>query len=316
MHTSVERVLNEIATLEPIPSHVLCESTGATRPWPLIGAVTQNSKYKLRHFIVTVDALNLHRDFDDGRVLIGETQITDAALQYGSEILAEQLIFASVIILTKIDSVPKDVTDAQIQILRRIQPQATIGLSAHAGIQLSQLESTAAPNISNLENIAERFGLHNKQATAQDVGSVIFRDARPFHPQRLFEVCQSQLGTAIYRTKGFLWLASRPAEVLLWQQSGSQISFELTSVWTAEAVLNRYGKLLPNEVEQLKKQLATKHPVFGDRYNTITIIGMPDACTIFANALKSALCTETEIIDWKNGKIFEDPWPKSIKIHQ
>ena len=106
LHASVGRALAEIATLQPLPRHVLCESTGAARPWPLISALTQDDRFRLRHFIVTVDALNFHRDFADGRVLTGEAVLSaDPALRYAAEILAEQLVFANVIILTKIDTV-------------------------------------------------------------------------------------------------------------------------------------------------------------------------------------------------------------------
>ena len=39
LHSSLGRVLGEIAELEPAPPHVLCESTGAARPWPLKGRI-------------------------------------------------------------------------------------------------------------------------------------------------------------------------------------------------------------------------------------------------------------------------------------
>ena len=224
LHPSVGRALEEIATLEPPPPHVLCESTGAARPWPLIAALTQDERFCLRHFIVTVDALNLHRDFADGQVLTGEANAPpDAALQHAAEILAEQLVFASVIILTKIDTVPKSVVDAQVRTLRKLQPQATVGLSAQAGLLLPQLEATPAPDLRDLARRAEQFDLTLDMPTAEQVEATVLRDPRPFHPQRLYDVCQRELGTGIYRTKGFLWLASRPSDVLLWQQSGSQI---------------------------------------------------------------------------------------------
>ena len=77
LHASVGRALGEVAALDPAPPHVLCESTGAARPWPLIAAFAQDERFRLRHFIVTVDALNLHRDFSDGRVLTGEASLSD-----------------------------------------------------------------------------------------------------------------------------------------------------------------------------------------------------------------------------------------------
>ncbi len=314
LHASVGRALGEIAALEPPPPHILCESTGAARPWPLIAALTQDDRFYLRHFIVTVDALNLHRDFADGRVLTGEAAApSDAALRYAAEILAEQLAFASVIVLTKIDTVPQSVVDAQVRIIRDLQPQATVGLSAQAGLVLSQLDATPAPLLTDLASRADRFGLRLDTPTADRVEAIILRDPRPFHPRRLYEVCQRELGTGVYRTKGFLWLASRPADVLLWQQSGSQIALEITGLWAAEAVHNRYGRLLPMEVERLRERLAAKHPVFGDRNNELTLIGLPDACKHFAGALRSSLCTEDEVTAWQRGEVFPDPWPQSLR---
>ena len=71
LSSSLGNVLEEICDLDQVPPHVLCESTGAARPWPLIQAITQDERFFLRHFIVTVDALNLHRDFADGKVFTG-----------------------------------------------------------------------------------------------------------------------------------------------------------------------------------------------------------------------------------------------------
>lgn len=314
LHASAGRALEEIVSLDPPPPHVLCESTGAARPWPLIAALTQDKRFYLRHFIVTVDALNLHRDFSDGRVLTGEAAASpDPALHHAAEILAEQLAFASVIILTKIDTVPKSVVDAQVRILRDLQPQATVGLSAQAGLLLSQLDVTSAPDVTELARRAEQFGLTLDTPTSSQVEAIVLRDPRPFHPRRLYDVCQRELGTGIYRTKGFLWLASRPSDVLLWQQSGSQIVLEITGLWMAEAVHNQYGKLMPMEVELLQKRLDAMHPIFGDRLNELTLIGLPDACTHFEAALRSALCTEDEVAAWQEGEVFSDPWPQSLR---
>ncbi|MEO1335074.1 MAG: GTP-binding protein, partial [Myxococcota bacterium] len=314
LHASVGRTLDEIAVLDPAPPHVLCESTGAARPWPLIVALTQNGRFRLRHFIVTVDALNLHRDFADGRVFSGEAAAPeDGALRYAAEILAEQLFFASVIIITKIDTVHRSIVDAQVSILKKLQPQATIGLSADAGLLLKQLDATPAPQLTALKKRAEQLGLPSNAPTAAQVNALVLRDPRPFHPQRLYDVCQSQLGTGVYRTKGFLWLASRPADVFLWQQSGSQVALEITRLWRAEAIKNTYGKLMPSEVEILSDQLKAAHPIFGDRNNELTLIGLPAACGHFAEALRSALCTEDEVADWQRGATFPDPWPKSVR---
>ena len=314
LHDSLGTTLNQICELDPPPSMVLSESTGAARPWPLIKALTQDNRFILRHFIVTVDSLNLHRDFEDGSLLAKEPNLSqDAALCHAAEAIAEQIAFASVIILTKIDTVPKSAVDAQVRHLQRIQPRATIALSAQAGLLLPQLESVAPPDLLTLSKRAEQLNLIQQNSTAENVEAMVFRDPRPFHPQRLHEACCNNLGTGLYRTKGFLWLASRPGHVLLWQQSGSQISLELSGLWRAEIVKNQDGKLLPEEVDQLRDRLKTEHSIFGDRHNELTIIGMKADRNGFMSELQNALCTEQEIADWQVGASFSDPWPKSVR---
>ncbi|RCL38498.1 MAG: hypothetical protein DBX00_03020 [Verrucomicrobia bacterium] len=311
---SLGRILGQIALLDPPPPQVLCESTGAARPWPLISALTQDPRFFLRHFIVTVDALNLHRDFSDGRVLTGEASVgSDPALLQAAQVLAEQIAFASIIILTKVDTIPQSVADAQVRILRALQPDATVGLSAQAGLLLPQFEATPAPNLMALKSRADQLGLADSDATASEVEATVIRDPRPFHPERLYEAVSNKLSTGLYRTKGYLWLASRPAHVLLWQQSGSQIALELTGYWRAEIVRNVDGRLLPEEIELLRSRLESAHPVFGDRHNELTLIGLPDACNTFAQALRSALCTDDEIAAWERGETFPDPWPQTLR---
>lgn len=314
LHDSARESLEEISALDPAPPLVLCESTGAARPWPLIKALTQDKRFFLRHFIVTVDALNIHRDFEDGKILTGASVSSqDLALRHVAEVLAEQIAFASVIILTKIDAVPKPNVEAQVQILKALQPQATIGLSAQAGILLPQLETTPAPKLSVLESRANEFGLTQQSATVDSVDAIVIRDPRPFHPERLYEACRNKMGTGLYRTKGFLWLASRPRDVLLWQQSGSQIALELTGLWRAELAHNCDGKLLPEEIEHLNAMLKTKHPLFGDRHNELTLIGLKADRESFASSLRDAFCTDDEIRAWQRGATFADPWPNSLR---
>ena len=314
LYQSLKATLNEVFTLKPPPSSVLAESTGAARPWPLIKALTQDNRYTLRHFIVTVDALNLHRDFEDGSLLVNESLSSrDSALWRAAEAITEQIAFASVIMLTKVDAIPKASVDTQVRFLKQLHPNTTIALSAQAGLMLSQLENVPSPDLLTLSKKAEQLNLIQQDSTAENVEATIFSDPRPFHPQRLHEDCCNKLGTGLYRTKGFLWLASRPGHVLLWQQSGSQISLELSGLWRAEIANNLDGKLLPEEVEQLKQRLEKEHPIYGDRHNELTIIGAEVDRNGFQLALEDAICTEDEISAWQNGASFPDPWPKTMR---
>jgi hypothetical protein len=78
-------------------------------------------------------------------------------------------------------------------------------------------------------------------------------------------------------------------------------------------VHNREGELLPEEVEHLKGKLEKEHPVFGDRHNELTLIGLETAREAFYAALEGALCADEEVAAWQRGEEFPDPWPKSIR---
>lgn len=313
LYNSLTTTFDEINQLSPTPPMVLSESTGAARPWPLIKALTQDNRFYIRHFIVTVDALNLHRDFEDGLALSNEAKINqDPALSHAANILAEQIAFASIIILTKIDTISKSVAEAQVANLQKIQPDVNIGLSAQAGLLLPQLENISPPNILSLEKKAEQIGLTKNTSVINDMEFSLFSNNRPFHPERLHQACKNNLGTGLYRTKGFIWIASRPEHALLWQQSGSHISLEIKGRWRAEVIKNKDGNLLPEEIEGLKKQLMEEHPIFGDRYNELTLIGLKKDREAFLLSLDEALCTDKEIDAWIAGESFIDPWPTKL----
>lgn len=308
---TLDDILAKISKGGPAPSQVFCESAGSARPWSLIGPIIKRKDFHLRHFIVTIDALNFHRDFADGKVLIGEAEMSpDIALHYAAGIIAEQLLFASAIILTKTDTIPPKAIDTQARVLRALQPDATIGLSTLDGFGLAHLDVSPVPNVTTLKNRAEQFGLDDKRPMESEITAVNIEDPRPFHPERLYNVFQQQLATGIYRTKGLVWLASRPNDTLLFQQSGSQIAFE-----DMEGVLpstqNQSSKSGGERVDQHQNRTKIDRPSFGNRTNTLTLFGLPSACGIFSTALRSALCTEEEIIAWKDGAVFHDPWPKT-----
>ena len=314
LHDSLKKSLDSIYNLNPKPSVILSESTGAARPWPLIKALTQDERFYLKHFIITIDALNLFRDFQNGSILTGEESMSsDPAIAKAALILAEQIAFSSVIILTKIDAISEEVLNIQIKNIKKIQPNVPIGLSAQAGLNLSQLEEVPSPDIDYLESISKSIGISGSTSVAQDVEVSLFYNQKPFHPERFYSICQNNLGTGLYRTKGFLWLASRPGDALLWQQSGSQISLELKGKWRAEVAKNSDGRLLSEEIAGMKKKLMDMHPVFGDRCNELTLIGLKKDREGFLSALEYALCTDDEVNDWVNEKEVSGSMAKNIK---
>ena len=140
----------------------------------------------------------------------------------------------------------------------------------------------------------------------------VIKDDRPFHPQRLWDVCHQFLDKRIYRSKGFFWLSSRDNQSLLWNQSAGSISLEILGTWRAAILEDKQHGLLDEEVKLLRQKLSNELGRFGDRCCDLTIIGDKQQVDQFSEKIRSCFLTEKEIQQWQNGDKFKDPWPKNI----
>ncbi len=68
--------------------------------------------------------------------------------------------------------------------------------------------------------------------------------------------------------------------------------------------------LLEEEMQLLKEKLENDPERFVDRCCDLTIIGDEDQVTHFTEKTQSCFLTKEEIIEWRNGHKFKDPWPK------
>ncbi|MGK2889421.1 MAG: hypothetical protein ACSLEN_10855 [Candidatus Malihini olakiniferum] len=51
---------------------------------------------------------------------------------------------------------------------------------------------------------------------------------------------------------------------------------------------------------------------FSDRHGRLTVIGEKGEIDDFAKALRGCFLTEDEIIWWRRGGVFADPWPHTV----
>ena len=116
--------------------------------------------------------------------------------------LAEQILFASVIIITKIDTIPDSAVNAQAKAYRN-QPTPQL-LFSPCRSAFAQLDATLAP-ILNVSKVAEQFGLTN-EFTAGSVDALVIRDPRPFHPKDCMKLVAVNLGQVFIVQKVFFGL--------------------------------------------------------------------------------------------------------------
>ncbi len=284
--------------------HLIIETSGSTEPHVVIGEILA-SKVGMLHAVATlVDARMLLHDYDSGESLLAHLAHTSETITAES-LLIEQFLVASVIIITKLDIIREDQLAPLLRSIQAINPDATLVGCAHGHVEPSVILRTPPYPRKMKFSVAE--------TRPSDIGSIIIRDPRPLHPQRFSDLYHQRLGVGLFRSKGFIWFASRPGQCLLWNQAGGAMGLEFLSSWRAQ-ILKTDLRLLTEEKEFLRSQLASLHPVFGDRSCELTLIGHARDLEVFRKELLSCFCTEQEIEHWQQGGTFPDPWPANLTV--
>lgn len=287
--------------------YLLIETSGGTHPEALVEELASRPGSRLDTFATVVDGLNMIRDFDAGRsLLLPEMIVRRPALG----LLLAQIVAASVLLVSKADQLKRPEAEAIIQVLRQINPRATIMTMSYGYVGVEHLLD--ARTFRGRRSLTGG-GPAIDDPAAYDLGSDVLRESRPFHPQRLYSLFTERLGLGIYRSKGWLWLASRPLDVLVWNQSGSYFGLEWSGTWRAAMLTSAENTLMPEERAALQERLAGAHPLFGDRGCELTVIGNAHDRAIFLEELRACFCTEAEVEAWRCGDVFPDPWPKTFR---
>ncbi|MEM6376365.1 MAG: GTP-binding protein [Pseudomonadota bacterium] len=301
-------------------THILIETSGSTHPWPLLEAIRELADIRLHGFLSVVDTVTLARDHDHGRAIRPAASKALAAGKRGIEnLLAEQIMFANRILLSKMDRLPMEEVQRVAKAIHPINPGADIVAMKWGNVKLTDVLSMPAYDHHRVAKLGAELADWDKKHGAQSmngpgdyqIDSVVIADPRPFHPQRLWDVYTRFLGEGIYRSKGFFWLPSRDKLQLLWNQTAGSVGLEIVNYWKIAALEDVSLNLLPDERDEIRQQLRSLSPDFGDRHCRLTIIGDKSGLPTFAEALRDCLCTEQEIAQWKSGHAFEDPWPTS-----
>jgi G3E family GTPase len=286
--------------------HILVETSGGSHPTRIIEELKNAPGVTLGAVATLVDARALYHDYDGGPGLVRQLARNENDGESSSEnLLADQIQAASVVVLTKIDLVPAESLALMFKSVGILNPAATLAACAYGKMDASILFD-APP----YQPPAQR--LTSDPDSLPEIQSIVIRDPRPLHPQRFLELYQNHLTLGVYRSKGFIWLASRPDQVLLWNQAGGAMGIELLAIWRSH-ILAHDTRLLAEEKELLKSQMERSHPDFGDRSCEVTVIGNADEVELFCSKFRSCFCNDEEIEGWKKGMEFPDPWPKNLK---
>ncbi|MFC9822706.1 GTP-binding protein [Streptomyces erythrochromogenes] len=223
--------------------YLLIESSGVSEPMPVAATfsfprddgATLGDLARLDTMVTVVDAANFLPELAGGDDLTarGLDQYEDDERTV-SDLLMDQIEFADVIVLNKLDLVgPTEVARLRAT-LSRLNPEARIVPAVRGQVALEQVLGTGLFDVERAQQapgwVKELNGDHVPETEEYGISSLVFRADLPFHPGRLWTFVTKGLESGtfgqILRSKGFFRLASRPRVTGLWSQAGSVARFE------------------------------------------------------------------------------------------
>ncbi len=185
--------------------------------------------------VTVVDAANFLRELAGGDELAARGLAAHEDDERTiSDLLVDQVEFADVIVLNKLDLVgPEDARRLRAA-LTRLNPAARVVPAVRGRVALAHVLGTGLFDVEKAQQapgwVRELNGDHVPETEEYGISSVVFRSATAFHPGRLWAFVTRDLDSGAFgnvlRSKGFFRLASRPRVTGLWSQAGAVARFE------------------------------------------------------------------------------------------
>ena len=309
----LQHALDEILAGSP-PELLLIETSGSCHPMPVVEFFATQPRFKLTGLLTLVDAAMIDQDYDGGRKILPTMERNvQSRRRDTTNLLVEQILFSSHVLLTKADRIDEDRIPEIARCIHGLNPFVSVMSLPWGNLPLDELRAMPEYDYHRVQPLIEElspdFDSERGDDRPYDLATRVIKDDRPFHPQRLWDTCTRHLGQHIYRSKGFFYLCSRDDVSLLWNQAAAGINLELVGYWRAGILEDEENNLDEMEMEGLRERLAREAGRFGDRHCHLTVIGDKNQVDQFTESLMECFLTEDEILRWQSGETFPDPWP-------
>lgn len=300
--------------------YLLIEGTGIAEPMPIAQSfsyafedlgVDLTKISRLDTMVTVVDGFNFYNDFGSSETLTDRDPDNTISERSIVDLLVEQIEFANVIVLNKVDLISAHQQEEMKRIIRKLNPDAKIIQTDHGKIDPREILNT---HLFDFAEAAQSSGwqkeLQNKHTPETDeygIGSFVFREHRPLHPKRFKEYLSKNWDAGIVRSKGFFWLASRKNEALLLSQAGGSIVVERIGSWWASFPTkerNQHPSFQANEEYILSRW----DKAWGDRMNEIVFIGQDMDEKKIRQEMEYCLCTDIEYNAYQNQLLTDNNW--------
>lgn len=307
--------------------YLLIESTGISEPIPVaqtFSFATGDELYDLTKYsrldtmVTVVDAFNFFKDFGTSDTIVDREMTDDAEDQRSIvNLLTDQVEFANIIVLNKTDLVEPQQLGLLEKTLHKLNPGARIIRTSYGKIDPKEILNTQLFDYDEAEQstgwqkeleLAQKGIEHSPETEEYGISSFVFRDPRPFHPERFMAYIGEVFPTTIVRSKGIFWLASRPDKALLWSQAGGSLRAEVYGRWWTSVPFKERA-MNPAYMENQEIIQSRWDLNWGDRMNELVFIGQEMDKEKINEDLTKCLLTELEVDDFRDGEEFFDRWP-------
>jgi G3E family GTPase len=299
--------------------YLLIESTGISEPLPVAETFTfrdengqgLNDIARLDTMVTVVDGMNFLLDYQaaDSLVSRGET-LGEEDERSITDLLIEQIEFADVILISKIDLISSGERQELMAILERLNARAEIIAMVMGEVPLKKILNTGR---FDFEKAAEAPGwlqaLRGEQVPETEeygIASTVYRARRPFHPQRFFSfIDRPWVNGKLLRSKGFFWLASKYRDAGSWSQAGGLMRHGFAGRWWRFVPKEQW----PQEQESTAGIMQHWTADTGDCRQELVFIGQNIDFALLTDELDGCLLTDEEMALGVEGwQLLSDPF--------
>ena len=273
--------------------YLVVEASGISEPIPIARALTVGTEeaavdptelFDLDTMVTVLDTYGFWKEFDAGSSVPDEPDPTRPL----ADVLVDGIEFCDVLLLNKCDMVSDDVLDEIETVVARLGPRAEVIRTTYSEIDPGKIvdtgtfdfeEATRAPGwkheLADGDEASDHAGAghghdhahaHGESAAeAHGVSSFVYRESRPFQPER-FDAWLDEWSGDVIRAKGFFHLAGRQEAVMGLSRAGRSVQAGPLGEWgeeTPETKLVFIGTDIDEEVmiEALEDCLATDEEI-------------------------------------------------------
>lgn len=316
-----EDLLEEVGQLarEGRFDYLLIESTGISEPLPVAETFTFRDEEgrsladvaRLDTMVTVVDGVNFLLDYQAAESLAsrGET-LGDEDERSITDLLIEQIEFADVILISKIDLISQHEREELSAILRRLNAQAQIIPMVMGQVPLGRILDTGLFDFEHAAQapgwLQDLRGEHVPETEEYGIASTAYRARRPFHPQRFFSFIDRPWPNGkLLRSKGFFWLASKPEEAGSWSQAGGLMRHGFAGRWWRFVPKSQWPQDEESTATIMKNWLAAT----GDCRQELVFIGQDIDFAQLTAELDDCLLTDAEMaLGVESWRLLPDPF--------